>query len=156
MPGESVPDVKLCCGRKYTALSCRACLICPSWLLLHRRFLKHFHSPFCFYLQSFADSTCSGLKTCQLEVYRISSYVVKTQIQPCPVELVSYAHAGYHCIQGFSLILISSLHSFADLKCSGQMRCHLDVYQIVKSGIRPCPLELSSYLQAQSTCVQGI
>ncbi len=91
------------------------------------------------------------MKTCQLEVYQISSHVVKTQIQPCPLELASYAQAGYHCIQGFSPTLISSLHSFADLKCSGQMRCHIDVYQIVKSGIR-----LSSDLQAQSTHVESI
>ena len=44
--------------------------------------------------------------------------------------------------------------SYADMKCSGRPNCHIDVMLLIKHS-KPCPLELSSYLEASFTCING-
>ena len=44
--------------------------------------------------------------------------------------------------------------SLGDTKCSGQPKCEVDVHELIKYS-RPCPVELSSYLEASFTCVSG-
>ena len=45
-------------------------------------------------LQSFTDEMCSGKASCQYHVTEI----MRTNIQPCPLELSSYLAASYQCI----------------------------------------------------------
>ena len=47
------------------------------------------------------------------------------------------------------------LQSFVDERCSGKLQCQFRGVDPVFHGIAPCPLELSSYLQASYTCVPG-
>ncbi len=47
-----------------------------------------------------------------------------------------------------------NLQSFADQWCSGKKLCSKNVYEIVGYS-KPCPLELSSYLEAAFICVPG-
>ncbi len=47
-----------------------------------------------------------------------------------------------------------SIRSHADKKCSGTSACELDVMILIKHS-KPCPLELSSYLEASYSCVSG-
>ena len=51
-----------------------------------------------------------------------------------------------------------NLQSFADGHCSGKTSCEivLTISDLVKKNIRPCPLELSSYLEASFICIPGI
>ena len=44
--------------------------------------------------------------------------------------------------------------SLGDAKCSGLTDCELDVHELIKYS-KPCPVELSSYLEASFTCVHG-
>ena len=54
-----------------------------------------------YFLQSFADSKCSGKQSCQLDVYDIAKSVAKSGIEPpCPLELSSYLQAGHSCLEG--------------------------------------------------------
>ena len=48
-----------------------------------------------------------------------------------------------------------NLQSFADQRCSGRSQCEFHVIDLVKSEIRPCPLELSSYLEGSHICIPG-
>ncbi len=54
-----------------------------------------------------------------------------------------------------SIFIVFYLQSFADKHCSGHLRCQFQVYSIVQNGIAPCPLELSSYLEASHICLPG-
>ena len=47
-----------------------------------------------------------------------------------------------------------SLQSFADVKCSSRSNCEIKVSDMVHKS-RPCPLELSSYLEASFQCLAG-
>ena len=44
---------------------------------------------------------------------------------------------------------------FTDKKCSGLKSCDFQVNDMVHYGVRPCPLELSSYLEASYKCLQS-
>lgn len=44
--------------------------------------------------------------------------------------------------------------SHTDSKCSGRPSCEIDVMILIKHS-KPCPLELSSYLEASFNCVNG-
>ena len=101
-----------------------------------------------FLLQSFADSRCSGRSECKL---RVSELVHNAQ--PCPLELSSYFEAAFHCISGI-IKMKYFLQSFADMKCSGRSNCEIKVSDMVHKS-RPCPLELSSYLEASFHCLAG-
>ena len=43
----------------------------------------------------------------------------------------------------------------ADEKCSGKSECEIIVAFLAYHGPKPCPLELSSYMEASFTCVNG-
>ncbi len=106
------------------------------------------------FLQSFADKICSGTTSCELRV----SVFLNTEIQPCPLELSSYLEASSTCVKGtFPKIQtkLVFLQSFADKICSGTKSCELQVSRLLNTEIHPCPLELSSYLEASYTCLDG-
>ncbi len=46
-------------------------------------------------------------------------------------------------------------YRFVDLKCSGLRHCRFMVSEAVHKGIRPCPVELQGYLEAQYSCISG-
>ena len=48
------------------------------------------------------------------------------------------------------------LQSFVDPICSGMTDCRLKIGDIVYHGFQPCPLELSSFLQASYSCIEDI
>ena len=52
-------------------------------------------------------------------------------------------------------VTMSFLQSFADKQCSGKTNCQFKVSDIVHNSIIPCPLELSSYLEAAFGCIDG-
>ena len=57
----------------------------------------------------------------------------------------------------FSIVyFIFFTYSFADSKCSGRASCEIVGAVMAINGIRPCPLELSTYLQAGYICLTGI
>ena len=43
----------------------------------------------------------------------------------------------------------------ADEKCSGKSECEIIVAFLAYHGPKPCPVELSSYMEASFTCVNG-
>ena len=95
---------------------------------------------------------------CQLHV----SNLLMTDIKPCPLELSSYFEASFTCINGNVLnskapidFRCFDLQSFADGVCSARTSCLLRVSSLLNTNYQPCPLELSSYLEASSTCVKG-
>ena len=47
-----------------------------------------------------------------------------------------------------------NFHSFTDQRCSARGSCGIKVYELVDHA-QPCPLELSSYMEASFTCVPG-
>ena len=101
------------------------------------------------FCKSFADSRCSGRESCQFRV----TDIMHNNIKPCPLELSSYFEASYICIpskqnQTFSFFL----QSFADGMCSGKGSCKFRVSELMHTDIEPCPLELSSYLEAIHSC----
>ena len=49
---------------------------------------------------------------------------------------------------------INSLLSYADKKCSGTVSCEINVFELLPK-FKPCPVELSSYLEASFTCLRG-
>ncbi len=106
-------------------------------------------------LQSFADAVCSGKMSCQFHVTEL----VRKNFNPCPLELSSYLEASYICIpsrQHFDSCSVN-LQSFADGKCSGKTQCEFFVTELVRHPtIRPCPLELASYLETAYICIPGI
>ena len=81
--------------------------------------------------------------------------LVKSEIRPCPLELSSYLEASYTCVPGNLKIVKfnGDLHSFAENECSGKPSCQFHVTELVRRNIKPCPLELSSYLEASQICV---
>ena len=52
------------------------------------------------------------------------------------------------------LFLNVNFHSFTDKRCSGKQECGVKVYELVDHS-KPCPLELSSYMEASFVCVSG-
>ena len=50
-------------------------------------------------------------------------------------------HARIFCFFGFT-----------DKQCSGLTACNFQVNDMVHYGVRPCPLELSSYMEASYHC----
>ena len=119
---------------------------CKRWKLEFTIYIVNLHS--------FADEECSGKKTCQFHVTEL----VRRNIKPCPLELTSYLEASQICVPSKiqSVNCYVNLQSFADGKCSGKSSCQFYVTELVRSEIRPCPLELSSYLEATSICIPGI
>ena len=81
--------------------------------------------------------------------------LVKSEIRPCPLELSSYLEASHTCVSGNLKIIKfnGDLYSFADKECSGKPSCQFHVTELVRRNIKPCPLELSSYLEASQICV---
>ncbi len=113
-------------------------------------------------LQSFADEQCSGKLSCEI----MGSVPVHRNIRPCPVELMSYLIAGYQCVEGnfihgkydvFDIfcIFFYNLQSFADTQCSARRTCEIMGSVLVHRNIRPCPVELMSYLIAGYDCIEG-
>ena len=45
--------------------------------------------------------------------------------------------------------------SMADEKCSGKSECEIIVAFLAYHGPKPCPVELSSYMEASFTCLNG-
>ncbi len=119
---------------------------------------SHFLTSSLFLLQSFADKSCSGKVSCHFHVNQL----MHRKTQPCPLELSSYFEASFMCIpsnqikligkykQGFNLIF---LQSFADPLCSAKSVCQFRVNDLMHSYYQPCPLELSSYLEASYICI---
>ncbi len=105
-------------------------------------------------LQSFADAECSGKMSCQFHVTEL----VRKNFNPCPLELSSYLEASYICIPCRQNVYLCpvNLQSFADGKCSGKSKCEFFVTELVRHPtIRPCPLELASYLETAYICIPG-
>ena len=95
---------------------------------------------------------------CVLERNYANFELMHTGIEPCPLELSSYMEASYSCIPSKSLItfqIFCVLQSYADGICSGRPTCVLHVSDLLKTNIKPCPLELSSYLEASYACING-
>ncbi len=51
--------------------------------------------------------------------------------------------------------MVVFLQSFADRMCSGRRSCEFRVSELMHTGVRPCPMELSSYMEAANKCVQS-
>ena len=81
-------------------------------------------------------------------------------VRPCPAELAHYLETSHHCIHGTTIpkIFFVNLQSFMDTQCSGLGTCQMWVGKPAepKYSIRPCPLELMTYLTASYTCTNGI
>lgn len=44
---------------------------------------------------------------------------------------------------------------YTDSKCSGRRKCEIPVTGFVKDGIRPCPKDVTSFLEASYFCIDG-
>ncbi len=55
----------------------------------------------------------------------------------------------------FLYVSFSDLQSFADTQCSARRMCEIMGSLLVHRNIRPCPVELMSYLIAGYQCFEG-
>ena len=73
----------------------------------------------------------------------------------------NYRHSWRLAIDAYRVLkilidkFIDFLQSFVDEQCSGQIQCEFRGVNLVFHGVTPCPLELSSYLEASYRCVPG-
>ena len=73
----------------------------------------------------------------------------------------NYRHSWRLAIDAYRVLkilidkFIDILQSFVDEQCSGQIQCEFRGVNLVFHGVAPCPLELSSYLEASYRCVPG-
>ena len=73
----------------------------------------------------------------------------------------NYRHSWRLAIDAYRVLkilidkFIDILQSFVDEQCSGQIQCEFRGVNLVFHGVTPCPLELSSYLEASYRCVPG-
>ncbi len=101
---------------------------------------------------------CSGKESCEIR----RSDPVHHNFRPCPVELMSFLIAGFQCIEGtikvdnFLIKYFYDLQSFTDIKCSGRTSCEIRGAEPIYHDLRPCPVELMSFLIAGYHCVEGI
>ena len=55
----------------------------------------------------------------------------------------------------FDFLSFLGLYSFADALCSGKNSCQFHVAEILMKDLKPCPPELSSFLEESHSCVQS-
>ena len=114
-----------------------------------RVFLKIHCNNNLFYLYRYADNVCSGKISCE-----ISTPTLILHSQPCPLELSSYFETSYRCVSGIKILSIIFLQSFANEVCSGMQSCEIRVHDLIPY-FKPCPVELSSFMETSYQCLSG-
>ncbi len=92
-----------------------------------------------------ANQNCSG-HICNRNIIRQKSVL----LLGCHIYSGNIYLLDHHSTTNFV-----SLQSFADDHCSGKTSCKmaLHISELVEKNIKPCPLELSSYLEASYICI---
>ena len=86
-----------------------------------------------------------GLDICSISQFMVLDAMKYTQVH-LQMKRLRYVYF-------VSTILPLWFASFADSHCSGLRTCQFRAMEVTFHGIHPCPLELSSYLEASYSCV---